>query len=74
MTQTIAEIAAGLSEAQRGWIADAWPIDDDDGDHVVMDDGAEPLSPAIAHPVSGRLTPLGIQLRDFLREKEAGRG
>lgn len=80
MTQTIAEIAAGLSEAQR-----VLARGDYDPEFARIEDAAAlerlgiwSFDSSSQDPDSEYYevdwTPLGIQLRDFLREKEAGSG
>lgn len=89
-TPTIAEIAAGLSEAQRralSWLPDDgswsptrayWQVA---GQIAQFSRRSPPLTEKSIVGSNGpgndcrwRLTPIGIQIRDFLREKEAGRG
>lgn len=85
MTPTIAEIAAGLSEAQRrillgdGSMSDAVHIDMD-GRRLkaasrLHDAGliSQPRVEKFGAAMS-EYTELGLAVRDFLREKEAGRG
>lgn len=69
MTDKIADIAAGLSKAQRGWLDNAWY--GSRGWQINYRPKACELG--LAFPKSSKLTPLGLAVRQHLKENSDDR-
>ena len=63
----VGRIAETLSGSQRQAVLVAYPLSGPSGDYIVTDDEDDPLPPELAHPVSGRLSALGLAVREHLR-------
>lgn len=68
MTTDIAKIAAGLTKAQRGWLRDAWV--GPNGWRTYRRSKASELG--LCYIGSSRLTPLGLAVRQHLKDADNG--